>query len=213
MRAVQLQPDSENNLLLDAQLGLLFNITGTKKLAVEGCPAIDIISTTYEEILLSMDSEAKELEVVNHPHPTIKRRGLFTRRVGSLIHEYLCKTIQAPMVELSYCLTGIPVVLRGELHMIDTNSRVITAHLEQQMCERGFPMTIQTAGDSKIWVQISKEVLQVKDPNPLHERSNSKTMNICRRCILPRNSGNGKNSAHSQLCRGRGHIRSSMLCV
>ena len=31
-------------------------------------------------------------------------------------------------------------------------------------------MTIQTAGDAKIWVQISKEVLQVKDPNPLHER-------------------------------------------
>ena len=106
----------------------------------------------------------------DHPHPTLKRRGLFTRRVESLIHEYLCKTVQAPMVEISYCLTGIPVLLRGELHMIDLDSRVITNHLEQQTCEQGFPMTIQTAGDAKIWVQISKEVLQVKDPNPLHER-------------------------------------------
>ena len=31
VRAVQLQPDDENKLLLDAQLGLLFNVTGTKK--------------------------------------------------------------------------------------------------------------------------------------------------------------------------------------
>ena len=54
--------------------------------------------------------------------------------------------------------------------MIDLDSHVITTNLEQQTCERGFPMTIQTAGDAKIWVQISKEVLQVKDPNPLHER-------------------------------------------
>ena len=218
VRAVQLQPDTENNLLLDSQLGLLFNVTGTKKLTIEGCPGIYLISTTYEGVFLSMDSKANELEVVkslnihqsnllgptleffhftnhklvqslirnqkegdckswlrisyhkDHPHPTIKRQGLFTRRVGSLIHKYTCKTIQAPIVELSYCLMGIPVVLRGELHVIDTDSRVISVHLEQQTCETGFPMLVQTAGDSKIWVQISKEVWQVKDPNPLHER-------------------------------------------
>ena len=106
----------------------------------------------------------------NQPHPTIKRRGLFTRRVGSLIHEYSCKTIQAPIVELQYCLTGIPVILRGELHSIDLDSRVIIVHLEPQSCETGFPMLTQTAGDAPIWVKISKEVLQVMDPNPLHER-------------------------------------------
>ena len=217
VRAVQLQQDEENKLLIDAQLGLLFNTTGTKKLDVEGCPSLDLIYTTYEGIILTMNSEAQELELVkglnvhevnslgptleffhhtnhhlvkslirqqlegdcdawlrisnlhDHPHPTLKRRGLFTCRVGSLIHEYSCKNVQAPMVEISYCLTGIPVLLRGELHMIDPDSRVITNHLETQPCEQGFPMMFQTAGDAKVWVQVSREILQVKDPNPLHE--------------------------------------------
>ena len=130
VQPVQLQHDVENNLLLDAQLGLLFNVTETKKLNMEGCPGIDLISTTYEGVYLTMNSEAKELEVVkslnihennslgptleffhhklvqslirkqkegdcdnwlritnlrDHPHPTIKRRGLFTRTVNSQI--------------------------------------------------------------------------------------------------------------------------------
>ena len=74
------------------------------------------------------------------------------------------------MVELDHCLTGVPVLLRGELHMIDTDSRVITKHLEVQPCEMGFPMLIRTAGDNPIWVQISRGILQVKDPKPLKER-------------------------------------------
>ena len=53
--------------------------------------------------------------------------------------------------------------------MIDPDSRVITNHLETQPCEQGFPMMFQTAGDAKVWVQVSREILQVKDPNPLHE--------------------------------------------
>ena len=91
----------------------------------------------------------------DHPHPTLKQRGLFTRRVGSIIHEYACKNVQTPMVELDHCLTRVPVRLRGELHMIDTDSRVITKHLEIQPCEQGFPVKFQTAGDNPIWVQIS----------------------------------------------------------
>ena len=218
VRTVQLQQDQDNKLLIDAQLGLLFNTMGTKKLEVEGCPSLSLIYTTYEGIMLTMDIKAKQLDLVkglnvhevnslgptleffhhtnhhlvqslirqklegdceawlrisnmcDHPHPTLKRRGLFTRRVGSLIQEYSCKNVQAPMVEINYCLTGIPILLRGELHMIDPDSRVITKHLETQPCEQGFPMTFQTAGDAKIWVQVSHEILQVKDPNPLHER-------------------------------------------
>ena len=48
-------------------------------------------------------------------HPTLKRKGLFTRRVGALIHEYHCKLLSAPIVELDMCITGVPVVIRGEL--------------------------------------------------------------------------------------------------
>ena len=75
VRAVQLQQDEENKLLIDAQLGLLFNTTGTKKLDVEGCPSLDLIYTTYEGIILTMNSEAQELELV---------KGLNVHEVNSL---------------------------------------------------------------------------------------------------------------------------------
>ena len=108
----------------------------------------------------------------DHPHPTLKQRGLFTRRIGSIIHEYRCKNLHVPMVELHHCLVGIPVLMHGELQMIDTDSRVISSHLEVQPCESGFPLLIQTAGDNPIWVQISRDIIQVKDPKPLIERIN-----------------------------------------
>ena len=76
------------------------------------------------------------------------------------------------MVELDHCLVGIPVLMHGELQMIDTDSRVISPHLEVQPCESGFPMLMQTAGDNPIWVQISRDIIQVKDPKPLKERIN-----------------------------------------
>ena len=76
------------------------------------------------------------------------------------------------MVELDHCLVGIPVLMHGELQMIDTDSRVISSHLEVQPCESGFPLLIQTAGDNPIWVQISRDIIQVKDPKPLIERIN-----------------------------------------
>ena len=212
VRAVQLLQDDDSKLLIDAQLGLLFNTTETRKLDVEGCPRLNLTYTTYDGIIFTMDMEAKDLALVkglniheanslgptleffhhnnhnlvqslirrqlegdceawmrisnlrDHPHPTLKQRGLFTRRVGSIIHEYSCKNIQTPMVELDHCLTGIPVLLRGELHMIDTDSRIITKHLETQPCEQGFPVMFKTAGDTPIWVQISRGILQVKDP-------------------------------------------------
>ena len=108
----------------------------------------------------------------DHPHPTLKQRGLFTRRIGSIIHKYRCKNLHVPMVELDHCLVGIPVLMHGELQMIDTDSRVISPHLEVQPCESGFPMLMKTAGDNPIWVQISRDVIQVKDPKPLKERIN-----------------------------------------
>ena len=74
------------------------------------------------------------------------------------------------MVELDHCLIGIPVLMRGELHMIDPDSRVISPHLETQPCESGFPMLMRTVGDNPIWVQISRDIIQVKDPAPLIER-------------------------------------------
>ena len=46
VRTVQLQQDQDNKLLIDAQLGLLFNTMGTKKLEVEGCPSLSLIYTT-----------------------------------------------------------------------------------------------------------------------------------------------------------------------
>ena len=61
----------------------------------------------------------------DHPHPTLKQRGLFTRRIGSIIHKYRCKNLHVPMVELDHCLVGIPVLMHGELQMIDTDSWVI----------------------------------------------------------------------------------------
>ena len=113
------------------------------------------------------------LEIGNtrdHPHPTLQQRGLFTRRIGPVVHEYQCKSIHIPMVELDHCLVGIPVLMRGELHMIDPDSRVISPHLETQPCESGFPMLMRTVGDNPIWVQISRDIIQVKDPAPLIER-------------------------------------------
>ena len=76
------------------------------------------------------------------------------------------------MVELDHCLVGIPVLMHGELQMIDTDSRVISPHLEVQPCESGFPLLVKTAGDNPIWVQISRDIIQVKDPKPLIERIN-----------------------------------------
>ena len=56
--------------------------------------------------------------------------------------------------------------------MINTDSRVISQYLKAQPCESGFPMLMQTAGDNPIWVQISREIIEVKDPKPLKERIN-----------------------------------------
>ena len=74
------------------------------------------------------------------------------------------------MVGLDYCLVGIPVLMHGEIHMIDTDSSVISPHLERQPCETGFPLLVQTVGTNPIWVQVSKDIIQVKDPAPLIER-------------------------------------------
>ena len=62
VQPVQLQHEVENNLLL--QLGFLFNVSETKKLTMEGCPGINLFYTTYEGVYLTMNIEAKELEVV-----------------------------------------------------------------------------------------------------------------------------------------------------
>ena len=113
------------------------------------------------------------LEISNtrdHPHPTLQQRGLFTRRIGPIIHEFQCKSLHVPMVELDHCLVGIPVLMRGEIQMIDPDSRVISPHLETQPCESGFPMLVRTAGSNPIWVQISRDIIQVKDPKPIIER-------------------------------------------
>ena len=188
VRAVQLLQDDDSKLLIDAQLGLLFNTTETRKLEVEGCPCLNLTYTTYDGVIISMDMEAKDLPLVkalniheanslgpaleffhhnnhnlvqslirqqlegnceawmqisnlrDHPHPTLKQRGLFTRRVGSIIYEYACKNVQTPMVELDHCLTRVPVLLHGELHMIVTDSRVI---LRYNPANRVFPFCLE----------------------------------------------------------------------
>ena len=135
VRAVQLQQEDNGKILIDTQLGLLFNTTVSRKLELKGCPVLNLTYTTYEGIMITMSMEAKELTQVgglnlhedislgptleffhynnhllvkslirreregdceawlrisnsrDHPHPTLKQRGLFTRRIGSIIHE------------------------------------------------------------------------------------------------------------------------------
>ena len=162
IRRVDLEPKS-NQLLIDHRLSLIFNVTSSKMLNLEGCSQIKLYSTSLEGIFISLDNAAKKLYPIksrnihesesllpsieyfkftncqfiqsllrkqndgdcyiwmligndrDYLHPTLKRKGLFTRRVGALIHEYHCKLLSAPIVELDMCITGVPVVIRGEL--------------------------------------------------------------------------------------------------
>ena len=101
-------------------------------------------------------------------HPTVKKKGLFTRKVGPLIHEYHCKLLAVPIVELEFCITGVPVVIRGELHSADINTGVVSSHIKHQACNSGFPVMIKTTG--QVWVKIGKRVLQAETSLPLQDR-------------------------------------------
>ena len=158
IQSVNLKPEGEK-LLLDYRLGLMYNITGSSILNIEGCPQIKLYSTSYDDVFISLDMASKELDPIrsrnihesesllptilffrftNHKviqslikkqnegdcsswllvgnekdymHPTIKKKGLFTRQVGPIVHEYFCKTLEVPIMELEHCIAGVPVVL------------------------------------------------------------------------------------------------------
>lgn len=64
-RKVSLQPDSEN-FLINKSLGMLFNITTSKRLDAPGCPKILIYETTLQWVFVSLDPTAGELNPVQN---------------------------------------------------------------------------------------------------------------------------------------------------
>ena len=65
IREVRLPQESEN-VLEDKNLGLLFNLTTSKKLDTPGCPRILLYATTLQGVFVSLDTTAGELNPVQN---------------------------------------------------------------------------------------------------------------------------------------------------
>jgi len=104
----------------------------------------------------------------DYHHPVRRESGLFVRRTGRVVYEYKCHQILATIAELEYCTRATPVIIRGNVRYADMDTRVISPHEEIVPCHRNYPMMLETS--KKIWVSVSKQVIQVKTPSQLEEK-------------------------------------------
>ena len=76
IRSMKLQQETEK-ILINSDLGLLFNLTTTKKLKAPGCPNILLYVTTLKGVYVSLEAEASGLNHIqnqNEPKCAGKRR-------------------------------------------------------------------------------------------------------------------------------------------
>mgnify|MGYP000754506107 FL=1 len=104
----------------------------------------------------------------DYHHPVRREAGLFVRRTGRVIYEYECNQVLVTIAELKHCTRATPVILRGKVVYADLDTRVVSPHEEIVPCHHNYPMMLETS--KKIWVSVSKQVLQVKPPSKLEDK-------------------------------------------